>query len=398
MTVLHILTGEYPPQPGGVGDYCALVAAGVVAEGRGVHVWCPGHDARRTEASGVEVHRVDRLFSLGGLGRLALALDRWPAPRSLLLQYAPNAFGLQGMNVPLCVWLLTRSRRDDVRVMFHEPYFYFGWRRPHRNVLAVVQRLMAVLLLGASRRVYLSSATWERCLSPYMWLGGRQLMWLPVPSNVPRCEDEPAIDRCRLELTGGSPDASLIGHFGTYGDQIRPLLEACLAGVAARHPGLRVACLGRNGETFVAGLEARIPSLRGRVVASGDLAPEAVAAHLRACNLVVQPFPDGVTTRRTSLMASLANGCPTVTTIGPLTEPLWADESGVALAPVGDTAALVDLVVALLRDDGRRSALGRAGHLLYDTRFAVRHTVRHLSDQPGYPDGRARAGDAEHPA
>ena len=53
MRVLHILTGEYPPQPGGVGDYCALVAAGVAAEGRGVHVWCPGHDARRTEASGI---------------------------------------------------------------------------------------------------------------------------------------------------------------------------------------------------------------------------------------------------------------------------------------------------------------------------------------------------------
>ncbi len=383
--ILHILTGEYPPRPGGVGDYCAQVAAGLAAEGRGVHVWCPGRDARRTEASGVEVHRVARLFSPGGLGRLARALDRWPAPRSLLLQYTPNALGVRGMNVPLCVWLLMRSRRDDVRVMFHEPYFYFGWRRPHRNVLAVVQRLMAVLLLGASRRVYLSSATWERSLSPYMWLGGRQLMWLPIPSNVPRCENEVAIERCRLELTGGSPDTPLIGHFGTYGDQIRPLLEACLAGVAARLPGLCVACLGRHGETFVAGLEARVPSLRGRVVASGGLAPEAVAAHLRACDLVVQPFPDGVTTRRTSLMASLVNGCPTVTTIGPLTEPLWTDESGVAMAPVGDTAALVDLVVGLLRDEARRADLGRAGYRLYDTRFAVRHTVRHLSDQPGHP-------------
>ena len=382
--VLHILTGEYPPQLGGVGDYCALVAAGLAAEGRGVHVWCPGSDARHTEASGVEVHRVAQLFSPWGLGRLARALNRWPAPRSLLLQYAPNAFGLRGMNVPLCVWLLTRSRRDDVRVMFHEPYFYFGWRRPHRNILAVVQRLMVVLLLGASRRVYLSSATWERRLSPYLWFGGRQLMWLPIPSNVPRCEDEATIGRCRLELTGGSPDSPLIGHFGTYGDHIRPLLDACLAGIAARHPGLRVACLGRNGEAFVAGLEARVPSLRGRVVASGGLAPEAVAAHLRACDLVVQPFPDGVTTRRTSLMASLANGCPTVTTIGPLTEALWVDESGVALAPVGDTAALVDLVVALLRDGARRTALGRAGHRLYDTRFAVRHTVRLLSDQTGH--------------
>ena len=349
-----------------------------------MHVWCPGQDATCT-GSGVEVHRLDGLFSPGGLRRLARALDQWPAPRSLLLQYAPNAFGLRGMNVPLCVWLLTRSRQDDVRVMFHEPYFYFGWRRPHRNVLAVVQRLMAVLLLGASRRVYVASATWERYLSPYMWLGGRQLMWLPVPSNVPRCDDDAAIERCRRELTGGSLDCPLIGHFGTYSEQISPLLEVCLASVAARHPGLRVACLGRNGETFVAGLEARVPLLRGRVVASGGLAPEEVAAHLRACDLVVQPFPDGVTTNRGSVMAGLVNGCATVTTTGALTETLWKDEGGVAMAPAGDPAALVDVVAALLTDDPRRAALGRAGHRLYDTRFAVRHAVRHLTDQPGNP-------------
>ena len=383
--VLHILTGEYPPQPGGVSDYCAQIALGLAAGGRGVHVWCPGDEDRRIETSGVEVHRIARLFSPGGLARLAGALDRWSAPRSLLLQYTPNALGSWGMNVPLCVWLLTRSRRDDVRVMFHEPYFYFGWRQPHRNVLAVVQRLMAVMLLGASRRVYLSTATWERYLSPFMWLGGRQLMWLPIPSSVPRCEDEAAIERCRLELTGGSPDTSLIGHFGTYGDHVRPLLEACLVGVAARHPGLRVACLGRNGERFVAGLEASVPGLRGRVVAPGGLAPEAVAARLRACDLVVQPFLDGVTSRRTSLMASLVNGCPTVTTVGPLTEELWADEGGVAMAPAGDTTALVDLVDGLLRDDPGRAALGRAGHRLYETRFALRHAVHHLTDQPENP-------------
>ena len=178
--------------------------------------------------------------------------------------------------------------------------------------------------------------------------------------------------------------------------------DHCLRPVSpASLHGIRVSASPVSGETARRSSPVwrpRIPSLRGRVGASGGLAPEAVAAHLRACDLVVQPFPDGVTTRHTSLMASLANGCPTVTTIGPFTEPLWADESGVALAPVGDTAALVDLVVALLRDDGRRSALGRAGHLLYDTRFAVRHTVRQLSDQPGHPYGRASAGDAEHPA
>ena len=86
-----------------------------------------------------------------------------------------------------------------------------------------------------------------------------------------------------------------------------------------------------------------------------------------------------------SVMAGLVNGCATVTTTGSLTETLWKDEGGVAMALAGDPAALVDVVAALLTDDARRAALGRAGYRLYDTRFAVRHAVRHLTDQPGNP-------------
>jgi len=36
-----ILTGEYPPQPGGVSDYTRLVAEGLAVGGDEVHVWAP---------------------------------------------------------------------------------------------------------------------------------------------------------------------------------------------------------------------------------------------------------------------------------------------------------------------------------------------------------------------
>jgi glycosyltransferase involved in cell wall biosynthesis len=384
VTTLHILTGEYPPQTGGVADYCAQVASGLAAEGWVVHVWCPGpSDTTEEEPAGVTVHRRSELFGLGGLTRLATALGEWEEPRRLLLQYAPNAFGMRGMNLPLCLWLLARSRRDDVRVMFHEPYFYFGWRRPLRNVLAAVHRLMAVCLLGASRRVYVASATWERYLSPYMWLGARQLMWLPVPSTVPAVADDEAIAACRLAHR--VDDALVVGHFGTYGEQITPLVARCFAELADRRPALRFLCLGRNSDRFVAELESGYPVLQHRVTCAADIAADEIGAHLRVCDLVVQPFVEGVTSRRTSLMAALANGRPTVTTAGPLTEEIWAEDGGVAMAPAGDDTALVDLADALLEDPVRRAALGRDGQRLYDTRFALRHVLHHLTDQPDNP-------------
>ena len=80
-------------------------------------------------------------------------------PGCVLLEYVPNALGARGANVPFCAWLLRLRRRGvDVRVMFHEPYFYFSWHRPWRNGLAVVQRLMAALLVRASSVAYLFDA------------------------------------------------------------------------------------------------------------------------------------------------------------------------------------------------------------------------------------------------
>ena len=37
----HVLTGEYPPVPGGVADYTQLVARGLAAAGDAVNVWTP---------------------------------------------------------------------------------------------------------------------------------------------------------------------------------------------------------------------------------------------------------------------------------------------------------------------------------------------------------------------
>ena len=40
--VWHMITGEYPPQAGGVSDYSRVVARGLVAAGDAVHVYATG--------------------------------------------------------------------------------------------------------------------------------------------------------------------------------------------------------------------------------------------------------------------------------------------------------------------------------------------------------------------
>jgi hypothetical protein len=42
----HILTGEYPPQPGGVSDYTRQLARALVDAGDSVEVWAPHFETR----------------------------------------------------------------------------------------------------------------------------------------------------------------------------------------------------------------------------------------------------------------------------------------------------------------------------------------------------------------
>ena len=53
----HILTGEYPPRPGGVADYTSQVAAGLAEAGDEVHVWTTGAVGPTPEVPGVAVRR-----------------------------------------------------------------------------------------------------------------------------------------------------------------------------------------------------------------------------------------------------------------------------------------------------------------------------------------------------
>jgi glycosyltransferase involved in cell wall biosynthesis len=309
-------------------------------------------------------------------------LDRFPAPRRILVQWVPHGYGYRSMNVMFCWWLWNRARRGDrVELMVHEPYLPFRAGSLRQNVAALVHRLMTVLLLRAAAHVWISIPEWERRLRPYALGRPVPLQWLPIPSSIPMiCSAAGAQAVRKRYLADGRV---LIGHFGTFGWPISPMLEEILLALTGEFDAQVVLLIGLKSEEFRLALIQKEPRLAAVVHATGTLSAEDLSCHLAACDLMIQPYPDGVSTRRTSFMAGLSHGRAIITTTGTSTEPLWRQTDAVALAAVNDVAAFLQLLRRLRSDVEERYRMGESARNIYRERFDVCHTVDELRRAAG---------------
>jgi glycosyltransferase involved in cell wall biosynthesis len=378
-----VITSEYPPQAGGVSDYTFGVALGLAAQGDCVHVWCPACPGAESVAEGVEVHRELGAFAPGDLRRVGRQLNRFPAPRRILVQWVPHGYGYRSMNLSFCLWLWSRAarHRDTVEIMVHEAYLPFRRGQWRQNVAALAHRFMTALLLRAANRVWISIPGWERCWRPYALGKQIQFQWLPIPSNIPLLSNPRDSMAVRRRYADG--DGSLIGHFGTYSSPITTVLEPLLLSLGDDPTGLTVLLMGIGSEQFREDLIRKRPRLAGLIQATGPMSAEALSCHLSACDLLMQPFPDGVSCRRTSIMVGLCHGKPIVTTSGQLTESFWSETGAIALAPVGDDRTFLDLMRRLQADAGERIRMGLAARTLYQERFDVSYTIAALRQTAG---------------
>jgi len=177
----------------------------------------------------------------------------------------------------------------------------------------------------------------------------------------------------------------LIGHFGTCGGAIGRSLRTVIPDLLNGHPERIFLLIGQDGEPVRDEILRECPQLRGQIHVTGRLSSEEVSSHILACDAMVQPYPDGVSSRRGSVMAAISHGKAVVTTSGRLTEPLWSDSGSVVLAPADEPSELTRSVENLLIDDSHRLRLGGVAKEFYERQFALRNVIAALrsgSDSP----------------
>ena len=370
MKVWHLISPEFPPIPGGVSEHSRVLVETAVSRGLAVHVWTAAGGEAIASRPSVEVHPSLGGFGAGDIARTGALLDAFPRPRRIVLQWVPHGYGRSGMNLSFARWIAARARAgDEIDVMVHEPFADFIGPSLIQPVRALVQRSMTRAVVSSAHRVWLSIPGWTPRLTPMVRPAVTPRV-LPVPGTIPVDRDCPGIAALRSRLLEGAK--VLVGHFGAGGRYVDAALERTFNEIRARRGDVRFLLVGRG----TGRLAARLSERTG--VSATDLLPaRELSQHLQACDLLLQPYVDGVSGRRTTTISALEHGVPVVTTLGRLSEPFWRDTSAVEAIAAGKPRLLGGAVERLL--EPRRNAEARSAALaLYAARFDPRVALEPL--------------------
>ena len=298
-------------------------------------------------ASGVEAR-----YTPGGLSSVLVASDR---PAWVLIQYNPFRYGKWGFAPGLVRDVLRLRRREGtpLAIMVHEAWVPMSdWRS---TLMGLWQRAQLRALLRLADRVMTSTEALAREI-------GRDALHVPVATNITPVPSSPDEARDRLGLSG----RLAITLFGR-GHETRAVehTEAAIAALAEAHGVARLAILNLGADAPL----PRVPS-GVEVLSPGRLAADELSLWLTASDLVLLPLTDGVSTRRSTLMAAFAHGRPVLGLRGHNTDAVLVEaREALALTSAGDPTAFARAAVELAGDPGRRRAIGHAGRQLYASRF-----------------------------
>ncbi len=382
-----MVSGEYPPAMGGVGDYTALLCRQLVKSGAGVSVVTgrlPVSPPESASAAEPQLFRAISRWGYRSMGAISSLAAR-QACDVVHLQYQAAAYGMHPCANLLPAYLRASRRGIKVVTTFHD------LRVPYLFPKAGPLRFGALRAMDSFSHA--SVLTNEPDLAQ---LGGTaagpkdryQKRWLiPIGSNVDNAPP-PGFDRrlWRRQL-GANDDTLLVSYFGFMNDTkgVEFLIQA-LGLLLGR--GLRLKLLvvgGEAGDTdptnrsYSQRVHHLIQSrhLEDRVYWTGFVSNQQLSAALLSSDICALPFRDGASVRRGSLLAAILHQLPVVTTFPEKPEPLLVDGENVAMVERDSPSALADVIEALWRDPAARERLS-AGATALAGRFkwpeiAARH-------------------------
>ncbi|MEM9827214.1 MAG: hypothetical protein AAF958_11525 [Planctomycetota bacterium] len=242
--------------------------------------------------------------------------------RLILVQYNPFGWGRRGYAPDLLQTL--REIKDvcpgvSVAVMFHERYTTRPGIRP--AIMRWYQKRQFHDLARFANPCFIAVGNWGRQLESDGITD--RAIHLPVGSNLPFSSVSIAQTRKRL---GIPDDAVVCGVFGSAHPSRRT------DWIASGLSHLRKRFAGRRAVVLLSVGSYRIPESMDadadRVIRLGRLPGDQAADAISAMDVLLSPFEDGLSTRRSSAIATLQQGTVVASTRGPSTDPLFDSIDG----------------------------------------------------------------------
>jgi len=357
-----MVTGSYPPQRCGVGYYTHKLVSELTDAGLEIDVvTTKGEHFRDDPIVRFEVPDwKTRTWwrEVGGMekGRYDLIHVQYPARH---YGYRPDLAGLT----------LTLKRRFPgvpVVVTVHE-----------FSITHILRKLTVGAIVSPARAVVTTADSERNSLIRWLpWLKSRMSV-IHVATNISRLPISADRKREVRWHCGVKDEDRLVVFFGLLHQNkgVRRMFEA-FAIVHSMHPEARLLMLTEfkpEENAYHAKLDSLTKELhiRGAVIWKDFRDSTDVSELLSASDVAFMPFEDGVTLRRTSFMAVMGHGLPTVTTLGKESpENLGLDhgKNVCLLQQSASDAEMAEAVSDLIENEGHRREVGEAA-LKWSERF-----------------------------
>ena len=347
---IGLISGEFPPMPGGVGDFTRILAE---------HLLEQGHHAQVLSRAG-SAHASLPVSAVAGWGLGGLRQVRaWARRRDfdvVNLQFQTAAYDMSPY-----IHFLPDIIGAPVITTFHDlrfPYL-FPKAGPLRDWIVMRLARASQGVIATNREDQQSLRTASPC------------QMIPIGSNVKRRNLTAPERACYRRSLAADADCLLLGHFGF----LRPIkgvdyLIDALARLRNAGKQVRLVFIGARSNTVDDGVDSgylhdlddriRRRGLADAVHYTGYLPDEEASAWLGAVDIMALPYLDGASVRRGSLMAALHHGCAIITTEPAPAEPAFKHKSNLWLAPPHSSEAIENAVLQLM-DDPKQMTTLRSG-------------------------------------
>ncbi|MDO8689669.1 MAG: glycosyltransferase family 4 protein [Dehalococcoidia bacterium] len=371
-----LISGEFPPLIGGVGDYTACLAASLCDMGVQVAVLTSRAAGRSAFPFPVRAEVPNWDFGCWARVRREIARHR---PDLVHIQYQAAAYGLHPAINLLPALLRLTDRGIRALVTFHDlrvPYVF-----PKAGPLR--EKMLRLMARGCRGVICTDAADLD---SVSRWSLRSRAFLIPIGSNIPVAPADPkapAAPGSSAEALPGrldgvcanvlcQEDVLILGYFGLLNQSkgVELLLRAYHL-VRQRGKSLRLvmigADLGDSDPTNVA-YARRVRAMAseldvdGSICWTGRLTAADTSRALQGLDFCVLPYVDGASFRRGTLMAALSHGLPVITT-APSYHPVGGDGPSLSdgencrLVLPGDVGQLAEAIEELASSVSLRERL-----------------------------------------